>query len=327
MRCKTLADELREHGADVRFVCRENPGNLIPLLAAAGYRLSALSPRAGVEQAGDADETLTALNGFEPDWLVVDHYELDEQWESRLRPHTGRIFVIDDLANRRHACDALLDQNWFGEKTAGRYLHLVQDAECLLGPKYALLQPAFQRLRSRLSPRDGTVRRVLMFFGAVDSANQTVTALQALHAPDLQDLAVDVVVGHANPNAAGIDSLAAARRGIVLHRQVPTLADLMATADLMLGAGGVTTFERCCLGLPAIVVVAGENQRGGTTALADSGVHCLLGDASSVGVADWIRALWELRRSPERVLAYSAASCGLTDGQGVRRVGAMLMGQ
>lgn len=327
MRCKTLGDQLRGRGADVRFVCRENPGNLIPLLAGAGYRVDALPPRAGVDQSEDAQEAVSALNGFAPDWLVVDLYELDEQWESRLRPHAGRILVIDDLANRRHACDVLLDHNWFGEKTPDRYKHLVLDAECLLGPRYALLQPAFERLRIGLPPRDGTVRRVLMFFGAVDSANQTVKAMQALQAPDLQDIAVDVVVGHANPEVAAIEALAAARSGTLLHRQVPTLADLMARADLMLGAGGTTTFERCCLGLPAIVVVAAENQRGGTTALADSGVHYLLGDASTIGVADWTEALRALRRSSERVRAYSTASHGVTDGQGAQRVAAMLMGR
>lgn len=324
MRCKTLADELGRRGAEVRFVCREQPGHLITLLSDAGYRLSVLAPAIDVDQSVDAEETIGALSGVTPDWLVVDHYGLGDQWETRLRSRVDRIFVIDDLANRRHACDVLLDQNWFGSETQHRYDGLVGQAERLLGPHYALLQPVFQHIRSRLPPRDGVIRRVLLFFGAVDSAHQTVMAMQGLADPDLQDLAVDVVVGHANPDAAAIEALASARSGIVLHRQVPTLADLMAAADLMLGAGGSTTLERCCLGLPAIAVVAADNQRSSTTALAESGIHYSLGDASEASATDWTNAVRELRNSPERVRAYSAASHRLTDGRGVGRVASML---
>lgn len=325
MRCKALADELRRQGADVRFVCRENRGHLIPLLAEAGYAVAALPTRIDVEQSTDAEETITTLASGAPDWLIVDHYQLDERWEHRLRGHVGRVFVIDDLADRPHECDVLLDQNWFGERTAHRYDHLVEGAECLLGPQYALLQPAFSRVRTKVPMRDGIVRRVLVFFGAVDLAHQTVKALQALQAPDLQDIVVDVVVGHANPDAFAIEELASAEQRIVLHGQRPTLADLMAEADLMLGAGGSTTWERCCLGLPAIVVVASENQRGSTAALADCGIHWSLGYASSVGVADWERALRHLRSEPALVRAYSVAARGLTDGLGAQRVAATVL--
>src|SRR3990172_245647 len=253
MRCKTLAEELRRRGAEVQFVCRDDPGHLIALLTREGYRVAVL-PAADAAESADADATTSVLGGFAPDWLVVDHYGLGEEWESRLRAHVSRIFVIDDLANRPHACDALLDPNWFGATTPHRYDNLVpRSCRRLLGPRYALLHPLFAQLRRILPPRDGLIRRVLVFFGAVDSWNQTTAVLEALRAPAFAGLAVDVVVGHANVHGAAIEAMVRDLAGGALHRKLPTLAGVMARADVMAGAGGATTWERCCLGLPAVV--------------------------------------------------------------------------
>ena len=326
MRCKTLADELRRSGAEVLFVCRKDTGHLIELLVSDGYAVTALAPRAPFEQTVDAEDTVAAVERSTADWLVVDHYELDERWELQLRPHVRRMLVIDDLANRRHVCDVLLDQSWCGKRTPLRYRHLVEQAECLLGPRYALLQPAFAQLREGLSPRDGAIRRVLVFFGAVDSANQTVKTLLAFQAREFQNIQVDVVVGQANPNLSTIEVLASDSRSVKVHRELPTLANLMAAADVMLGAGGGTTWERCCLGLPALVVVSAENQRETTHALAEAGVHRLLGDASAIEAQDWQHGLRELMSSPELVRTYSIAARQLTDGLGAQRVAAVLRG-
>jgi UDP-2,4-diacetamido-2,4,6-trideoxy-beta-L-altropyranose hydrolase len=321
MRCKTLADELRRRGADVRFVCREQPGNLIHVLSAAGYRVAVLPPLADVDQSVDAEETIAALEGFAPDWLSVDHYGLDEEWESWVRHHADRLFVIDDLANRRHACDALLDQNHLDDETPHRYRGLVpEQCHCVFGPGYALLQPLFWQLRRSLSPRDGFVRRLLVFFGAVDSRKQTVKVLQGLQASEFADVAIDVVVGHANSDAPEIERLVIARPGATLYRELPSLAGLMARADMMLGAGGTTTWERCCLGLPSIVAITAANQERFTTAVAAMGAQYSLGQAATLSASDWVTALREFRGSPERVRACAAAARLMTDGLGVYRV-------
>ncbi len=344
MRCKTLADELRSRGAKVRFVCREHRGNLIRVLRDAGYTVSRLTSPGdgceappqhddyaawlGVEQSLDADQAIEALGDFKPDWLVVDHYGLDASWESRLRPHVRRIFVIDDLANRPHDCDLLLDQNWFGSETASRYENLIPDkCQPILGPSYALLQPVFAHLKKCLPHRDGSVRRVVIFMGGVDSSNQTAEALKALSGPEFLDLAVDVVIGNANPHIAVIEKLVAVRSKTTLYRGLPSLAGLMVRADLMLGAGGSTTWERCCLGLPSIAVIASENQRRFTVAMAEDGVQLNLGLATEVAAVDWMRAVQEMMQTPAQMRSYSVAASRMTDGLGVCRLAAVMESQ
>lgn len=298
MRCLTLADELRQRGADLRFVCREHPGNLIDLIAAKGYPVARL-PQAetgyiaatedvghaawlGVSWEDDAAETIAAISESKPDWLIVDHYALDHRWEEVLRPHVGKIMVIDDLADRRHDCDVLLDQNLYQEMEI-RYDNLVPTVcQKLLGPKYALLRPEFSMARKSLRSRNGEIKRVLVFFGAVDSTNETAKALQAVAGISDRHFAVDVVVGGGNPHKEQIQNLCAAHVGFHYHCQVDNMAALMAAADLAIGAGGATTLERCALGLPSLVIAVAVNQELLCDYLAKRGIIIYLGLSDSV---------------------------------------------
>lgn len=342
MRCRTLAGELRRRGADVLLLCRELPGNLIRVLRDDGLAVVQLPPVAdylsqanrsgyaawlGVSQEMDAAQTRAALKSFSADWLVVDHYGLDREWEALLHSQAGAILALDDLA-RAHVCDVLLDQNWFGAQTGQRYAGRVSDrCRQLLGPRYALLHPAYAKVRNGLPVREGRLRRILVFFGGVDSRHLTVQALEALSAPSLRDLDVDVVIGSANSQAQTIERLVAARPGSRVYRGLPHLAELMGQADLMLGAGGATTWERCCLGVPAIVVSAGDNQREFTDMLVQTGAQFGLGRADRVTVSDWRYMLEQLREHPQRLLESSRKAMTFCDGYGVHRIASVLEGR
>ena len=258
MRCLALAGALRERGAQLRFICRVHNGNLISLLQQKAIPVSVLPTPAindttsgedyaawlGVTQAEDAEQTIAALNGGKPDWLVVDHYGLNEEWEKRLRPHVNQLMVIDDLANRHHDCDLLLDQNYSTEGEQ-RYAGLVpRTSKLLVGPRYALLRPEYAEYRKSLLDRGARVKRVLVFFGGTDPQNMTGMTLDALSNQDLNHLEVDVVVGANNPHRKSIEQQVLDRPLTILHKPRTHLADLMAKADLSLGAGGVSTWNR-----------------------------------------------------------------------------------
>lgn len=335
-RCRTLAGALRSHGAEVRFVCREHPGHQIERLRADGYRVEPLpapepSPAApvagedharwlGVSQSRDAEETRAALEQAPVDWLVVDHYGLDRVWECALRTAVDRIMVIDDLADRRHDCDLLLDQNHVRDAET-RYRGLVpESARLLFGPRYAVLHPEYRRARRGRRRRAGRLERVLVFCGGSDPHGLTGRALEALSRPALAHLAVDLVVGANNPHAETIARQAAARPRTRLHGVRPHLADLMADADLAIGAGGTTTWERCCLGLPALVVSIADNQRQICESLAADGLIRYLGHADAVGVDDLGEAILQLARDPDRLRRISVAGARTVDGRGTERV-------
>lgn len=334
MRCLTLAESLRERGAQLRFICREHTGNLIALLQQKAMPVTVLPASAvidsntcedyavwlGVTQAEDAEQTIEALNGKKPDWLVVDHYGLDVEWERGLRQHVSNLLVIDDLANRRHDCDALLDQN-YAAKGEQRYKDLVSDTcRMLLGPRYALIRPEYRAYRKTLGTRDGHVKRVLVFFGGSDPQNVTGMALEALSHPELKHLAVDVVVGANNPHRNSIEQQASHRQHTTVHESRPHLADLMAQADIAVGAGGATTWERMCLGLPTVLVTIAENQRPSAEALATDHQIIYSGKISAVSADNLAKDIIALISNTSQLTALSEQNELTVDGFGALRM-------
>ncbi len=281
MRCLTLAKTLSELGANISFICREHPGNLLELIRDRGFNSAALLlPDAesceslseggyalthdswlGTDWRSDAEQSQAAITDEKVDWLIVDHYALDARWESTMRPFCERIMVIDDLADRDHDCDLLLDQNLIADMEHRYDNRVPSHCAQLLGPSYALLQSEYAELHPRTPPRMGPVQRIFVFFGGADNHNLTGQAIAAFLDLDRSDIMLDVVINPASPNAAPIREQAQDHTNITLHETLPSLAPLMLKADLAIGAGGATSWERCCLGLPSLVITLAENQK------------------------------------------------------------------
>ncbi len=290
MRCLTLAGRMRREGTEVHFICRDLIGNLNHLVREQGFPLHVLPRHAddplltgyaawlAVAQETDARETGEVLRTLAPIMrLVVDSYALDEVWERIVRPLVGEIFVIDDLANRKHDCDILLDQNFY-RAMQHRYDGLVPPScKLLLGPSYALLREEFYAAKKKLRQRDGHLRRILVFYGGSDITHETEKAVRALLHLSLPAVEVDVIIGGSNAHRTQIEELCASHDFLHTYCAVSNMAEFMANADLCLGAGGTTTWERCFLGLPAIVTAIAENQLEICRDCADAGLIYYLG--------------------------------------------------
>ena len=343
MRCLTLADELCGGGAEAIFVCREFDGNLCGYIEEKGYIVHRLPVSDSSEQnfesglkhsawlgadwktdAGQVEEIIKNL-GTTPDWLVVDHYALDKRWEGYLRPYVKKIMVIDDLADRAHDCDLLLDQNFY-ENLERRYDGLVPTwCEKLLGPKYALLRPEFREARKNLRKRDGHVRRIMIFFGGSDPTNETTKALEAIRMLNRPDIAVDVVVGAFNPHRKVIEQIASDLPDCTCHFKVEDMAALMAGADLAVGAGGTTVWERCMLGLPSLVTTVAENQERIISDMAESGYLLFVGRSEAVSVESLYHAFEIALQSQWLLISFDRKTQSLVDGKGVKRVAQEIM--
>jgi UDP-2,4-diacetamido-2,4,6-trideoxy-beta-L-altropyranose hydrolase len=304
---------------------------LIDRLENSGYKVHRLGPAAaaesddprtwlGVNQARDADDSLAALSGEKFDWLVVDHYAIDAQWERRMRAAADRVLVIDDLSNRPHDADLLLDQNYVATGNEQRYdSYVPRSCRKLLGPRFALLQPIYRQIRRVAPQRDASAMRVLVFFGAHDVERTVVKVLRALHSRALEHLRVDVVPGSDPSIVAEVRKLADQER-ITVHEHLPSLAGVMLRADFAIGAGGATTWERACLGLPTLVATIAENQWDIACALAKEDFIALAGRSRDISVESWTTFITQLVRDPQRLVAMGARSFLLTDGFGASRV-------
>ncbi len=338
MRCLTLADELVGKRVSVFFVCSYLPEEIHQVVLKKGYKVYSLTsaedpstPDGQVNQHSqwlkvgwetDAGQTKAVLKKeeteMEIDWLIVDHYTLDWRWETKMREVVKNIMVIDDLADRRHDCDLLLNQNPY-ENMDSRYESLLsRDCIKLLGSEYALLRPGFRELRKGLRVRDGNINRILIFFGGVDMTNETAKALETIRLLHRPDITVDVVVGSSNPHKKQIKKLCETNANITYHCQVDNMAQLLFDADLAIGAGGSATWERCCLGLPSLVTILSENQYELTLSAEEFGVVVNMGWGHKLTPEHYLKAIDNL--SSHDLVRMSLNGLKLVDGEGCTRV-------
>ncbi|TAM76075.1 UDP-2,4-diacetamido-2,4,6-trideoxy-beta-L-altropyranose hydrolase [bacterium] len=325
VRCMTVATALRGHGFEAVFICRTLPGDISSLVEQRGFDVRRLPPPVAGDAPGSDDASLTrSAIGGEVGWLIVDHYALDARWERAVRPCVEGIVAIDDLADRPHACDALLDQGLHAD-AATRYGSLVEPATRLwLGPAYALLRDEFVNVEHHMRARDGRVRRLLISLGGSDPRGFTSMALEAVRAVDGFEVPVDVVVPASNPHRARIAALAADAPNVTVHGYVERISDLMRAADLAIGAGGTTTWERCAVGLPTILLVLAENQASVAGSVEEAGAAWNLGDAGALKREQLGAALARALRSPEELRRMSAAALALMRGAGTQWLASML---
>jgi len=336
MRCLTLADVVRDQGAQCTFVCRPHEGHLLDLVVQRGHKALALGqPQSnfgapadpahaawlGASWTEDAEQTKQALGAQSVDWLVVDHYALDARWEEALRPQAKRIMVIDDLADRPHACDLLLDQN-LGRTEADYGGLLKGNITTLVGPQYALLRSEFAVLRTQSLARrqnNPELRRLLVTMGGVDKDNATGQVLAALQSCSLPaDLRVTVVMGPHAPWLAQVQTQATQMPWPTeVLVGVNNMAQLMAESDLAIGAAGSTSWERCCLGLPSIQVVLAQNQEAIALALSHVGAALLL---TSKPIEQTLPDLISTIASAEKLYTVSMAASGVIEGNGASLV-------
>ena len=336
MRCLTLADELTRQGHDCRFICREHLGHLGDLIASKGHSLILLPAPVdvpaqkknsisddygrwlGVPWQKDAHQTLDAISTLNPDWLVVDHYALDAQWERTLSSAVDKIMVIDDLANRPHECALLLDQNL--GRVPSDYDGLLP-AECLrlIGPRYALLRLEFAALREQsLSRRQNLeLKRILISLGGVDRANVTGQILTALaHSSLPATTELDIIMGASAPYLDEVRRQTARLPfKATVSVNVQDMAERMCLADLSIGAAGSTAWERSCLGLPAMLVVLAENQVPGAKALEAAGAARMIGIPALV--ATMLPSIVAELSNSSLLVRMSKAAANITDGHGV----------
>ena len=318
MRCLALADALRERGAECDFVCEALPGDRTDEIRRRGFGVWPLN--------GDWPYFKNRAN---PHFLIVDHYGLDRRWEEARRPDVDRIMVIDDLADRAHDCDLLLDQNL--GRAPGDYAELVPpDCTLLCGPEFALLRPEFAELRAESLARraGGGLERILVTMGGVDKDNATGRVLEVLADADLPEgAAVTVVMGGRAPWLAQVQAQAAAAPfPVELAIDVHDMAQRMAASDFAIGAAGSTSWERCCMGLPSALVVLADNQAHICRALADAGAAFALGTPEEID-RTLAPCMDKLTGEPAVMRQMSAAAAQICDGRGADKVADALLAE
>lgn len=347
MRCIALANTLKKHEAKCIFLSRNQPGHMFDAISVHGHELRQL-PRSladshpetnesssiyaswlGARPEEDANQCLAHLNFFPAsdgpstvapvDWLVLDHYAIDNHWLSVGKFLAKRVLVIDDLCDRPLQADLLL--NPCPDATPSDYAYKINSGcTLMLGPEYALLRPEFRSTRLRGRKRDGHIRSILVNFGGSDINNLTGQAWEALKDSASPSMQIDLVVGKTYPFLDSLKLEISGRENVHLHIQANNMAELMENADLMLGTAGSASWERCCIGLPSILLACAENQEKIIRSLEKKGACLNLGYAHPDSAASITAGVQRCISDPSLVKLLGQNAHKLVDGLGAERV-------
>lgn len=337
-RCLNLAKVLRKNGKNVEFVCRTLDGNSIDKIRENKFTINELktvntniknlklqhSHWLGTSQEDDAKECINILKGKNIEWLIVDHYSLDQVWQKLLSPYYKKLMVIDDLADREHKCDLLLDQN-LGSSDK-RYSKLVPSNTIQLhGPNFALVNPIYSSSKFKLRKRSGKINRVLIYFGSGEQSTELMEkTINVFCDLNLKDIELDLVVNSNDKNFDRIYKIADNRGRSTIHSDLPHLALLMFNSDISVGACGSTTWERCCLGLPTILVNCAKNQDLIAKSMKRSEAAFVFEPNENLE-SEIKDAIFFLRKNTNFYFKMSRESLKLCDGQGINRVTNILL--
>lgn len=290
MRCLTIANHLKKRGHEILFYMLPLPGNLINYIETCGYDVIA--------------------EWREVDIIIVDHYQIDAQIEKQLYIYAKKIVVIDDLANRAHECDVLLDQNIVADYE-NRYNDLVPEhCQKLLGPRYLIMRDEFIDIRQNRRERNYQVENLLIFMGGTDPTHETMKVLKALETFSFSK--VNIVCGNGNEQKELIQSICN-ERGYQYHQQINYMASLMNEADFSIGAGGLTTWERCYVGVPSSSTIVADNQSETTYFTEKLGAVWNVGWHEAVTSTTYEELLNSIQQHPELLQQISEQGLRLTN--------------
>jgi UDP-2,4-diacetamido-2,4,6-trideoxy-beta-L-altropyranose hydrolase len=340
-----LAQELEDRGnAECEFILGKHSGHGGKLVEGRGFRLWLIELEANpaAEEScnpgeysawlsnsytKDAESVVEIMERIgQVDCLVVDHYAIDIRWEQRVRASCKKLVVIDDLKNRAHDCDVLIDQN-LGRATSDYSELIPAHCQVLAGTKYAILRPQFYQHRGDSLSRRSVFKfkRLLITMGGADSANVTCRVLSCLDFLSLPcDVEITVVLGQAAPWVDEVRLVASKIRwNTTVEVDVSDMAALISSCDAAIGAAGSSSWERCCLGIPTLMVVVAENQSEAAKVLSELDAVVSVEDLSLL--EEKLRLFISLCNSTDAMQRMSTRSAALVDGQGCARVVDVIM--
>ena len=218
----------------------------------------------GESQMDDVNKTISVIkdNNLTIDWLIIDHYAINDIWEKEIRKYVKNICVIDDYTNRKHDCDILINQQITNDEVM-KYKNIINDdCKVFCGNDYLLLNPLYYNLN--ISKNINNLKRINIFMGGADIHNTTNAIINICHKFNQDNnlnIVFDVIIGKANKNYESIKQKIQKLDNFTIYYNLPFIGELFLKADLAIGAPGTTSYERCLTQTPSLIICLADNQK------------------------------------------------------------------
>ena len=321
MRCLTIANSLRKKGNQVYFISKNMSEESKKLLESNKFSVKLLDyKRKKFDYKIDAKFTIEIIKKEKENstFLIIDNYQIDQKWETLVKKFVKKTVVIDDLANRKHNCELLIDQNLNSDIKEKQYKKLVpKNCILLIGTQFAILRPEFYELRKLIKTRT-KLKNILISYGGTDPSNETIKVLKALKNLNLKNINTYIISGNLNSKNKEIEHLSRKLKNSKFYEYTKNIAKLMIKADIAFGGAGTTSWERCCLGLPTIITILSDDQKDIAEALDENVCGINLGSGKKMRVKDYENTLRKF--DWKKIREFSLNCKKIVDGRGTNRV-------
>jgi UDP-2,4-diacetamido-2,4,6-trideoxy-beta-L-altropyranose hydrolase len=336
IRCLNLAVALQELGHEVIFICRNLEGNMNSFLKAKGFKVFVLKKPINndddndrtrtenwleVPQKNDAIETYNHISEFKPDWMIIDHYAIDDEWIDHIRNNITNIAVIDDLFNRKISANLYINSGGQLLPLESEMINIIDCKYKLLGPKYTLLNESFRKARKFAlfeRKKRTKVENILVYMGGYDQSNSNLVALKSILKSKYSKANINIVSGFNKKQNKILKEFINFRENIKIHFQTKKMHRLISKADIAITSCGMITWEKACLGLPSLAITTAENQLQNAKFMNEIGAHKFIGNAKNISEDKILFELNSLGRKDLEKMSNLAAD--IIDGEGVRRI-------
>lgn len=329
MRCLTLANQFRAIGISCFFLGRADKV-FRNYITDAGYDFVRVDIKKrlpmdaknhltwlGHSVAEDVEFCISNIILRDADLCIVDHYGVPSEWENLVRESACPVIAIDDLASRRHSANIIIDHNVGREQQ--HYLNLLdREATLLLGGRFCLIRNEFLIARREYFVRE-KMAHILVTLGGSDNTNITMKVLGWLSNSKFgSSCHVKVILGGGYRHSRDLyEFLEVSNLKVDVHHNVGNMGDVLLWADLVIGSGGVSAWERCCVGVPAITFLLAENQVFICRSLAESGASIIC--APEIHQSEFLGTLEQCSSFDQRY-SMSTEARSLVDGEGPARL-------
>lgn len=302
-RSLTLAEELSKNNYQISFITKNHSGYGHDMIA---EKFKVFVIEGGVNRALEASERndYKAWAGSTPeddlkrtnkcleeikdvDLLILDSYSLDAAYEKELA--TKKVMVIDDLFNRKHFCDLILNQNITATDDSYKTLSEKSGTKFLMGPKYALLREEFKTLRLEVDQSKFTreTKKIMVFFGGKDVGGDTLKLVQSLDVDNYEKYNFHFLMDNAHKDYPAVMNILKNKPNVVVSGLSGDFAHQMKEADLFIGAGGATAWERSALGVASAIICIADNQLDNCLGLSKTENAFYLGQSLEMDSKKW----------------------------------------
>ena len=337
-RCLTLADEFKALGGEILFICRPESDKDYEILFATDYEVKLLQKKTNteinkesyaswlsVDWEQDVNEVIQIIDGIDADLLIVDHYGIDARWHNKVRDYCKKIFIIDDLADRYLDCDFLLNSSFVNEDKDYKKFISRKDYVSFLGSNYALIKPKFNNLRLQAKKKreyTSSIQEILIFMGSMDPDNYSSLAIHAINQVDWkQSVRVNCILDSNSPSLEKVSNdIESLELDVSIHSNIGDMEKLIYNADLAIGSGGNSMWERCVLGLPSLLTSIAPNQQRNIKGITESGAACFWGSTK-----DLLTSLDSYNKDISPLISMQEKAFSLCDGLGSKRITESIM--